>query len=229
MTLLDSPTLAAPIPGPLSAAMRAGSMAEHKAAEGSTFVERLLAGRIDERGYVQFLGRLRIIYSALESVGRALRDDPIAGAVHDPALERLAALDDDIDFWSGGTHPLISSKAADAYADRLEGSAAWGGLYVAHHYTRYLGDLSGGQAFKAVLTREFALGDRGVGFYSFTGVPKPKPYKDAYRARLDTLDLGPDDKARVVSEVKVAFNLNQQLFAELNTGLQNWVRVPRDA
>src|SRR5690349_20175537 len=112
--------------------MRDGSMAEHKAAEGSNFVESLLAGRVDERGYVQFLGRLRIIYAAMESVGRAHADDPVVAAVHDPALERLAAIDDDLDFWSGGTHPVISSKAADAYAARLEESAAWSGLYVAH-------------------------------------------------------------------------------------------------
>lgn len=212
----------------LSAAMREGSMAEHKAAEGSNFVERLLAGRVDERGYVQFLGRLRIIYSALESVGRSLAEDPIAGTVHDAALERLAAIDDDLDFWAAGTHPVISSVAADAYAARLEASAEWGGLYVAHHYTRYLGDLSGGQAFRAVLKREFALKDRGVSFYTFTEVPKPKLYKDAYRARLDALGLDEAGKSRVVDEVKVAFNLNQGLFTELNAGLENWVRVPAE-
>jgi heme oxygenase len=227
MTVLDSPALTGPTPGALSAAMREGSMAEHKAAEGSNFVESLLAGRVDERGYVAFLGRLRTIYAALESVGRSLAGDPVAGAVHDPVLERLEAIDDDLDFWSGGTHPLVSSKAADAYAARIEASAEWGGLYVAHHYTRYLGDLSGGQAFRAVLQREFDLTDRGVGFYTFAEVPKPKRYKDAYRARLDALGLGAADQQRVVDEVKVAFTLNQQLFAELNASLDSWVRVPR--
>ena len=226
MTVLDSPALAEPPPG-LSVAMREGSMAEHKAAEGSNFVESLLAGRVDERGYVAFLGRLHTVYAALESVGRSLADDPVAGAVHDPALERLEALEDDLDFWSGGTHPLVSSKAADEYAARIEASASWGGLYVAHHYTRYLGDLSGGQAFRAVLQREFALTDRGVGFYTFTEIPKAKPYKDAYRSRLDELGLDAADRQRVVDEVKVAFTLNQQLFAELNAGLDRWVRVAR--
>lgn len=225
--MLDSPSLSGTAPEALSAAMRAGSMAEHQAAEGSDFVESLLGGRVDERGYVEFLGRLRTIYAALESVGRSLADDPVAGAVHDPVLERLEAIEDDLDFWSGGTHPLISSRAADTYAARIEASAEWGGLYVAHHYTRYLGDLSGGQAFRAVLQREFELTGRGVGFYTFAGIPKPKPYKDAYRARLDGLGLDAADRQRVVMEVKAAFTLNQQLFAELNAGLGNWVRAPR--
>lgn len=227
MTVLDSPTVTEPISGPLSVAMREGSMAEHKAAEGSSFVESLLAGRVDERGYLAFLGRLRIVYAAMESAGRALQDDPIVAAVHDPVLERLAAIDDDLDHWSAGTQTVVSSAAADAYAHRLEESASWGGLFVAHHYTRYLGDLSGGQAFGAVLKREFGLTDRGVSFYTFTEVPKPKPYKDAYRARLDAIELSPEEKARIVDEVKVAFGLNQQLFAELRTGLDSWKREPR--
>jgi len=223
MTVLDSTAVDAP----LSVAMREGSMAEHKQAEGSSFVERLLAGRVNERGYVQFVGRLRMIYAAMETVGRQLRDDPIVAAVHDPALERLTHLDADLDHWSAGHPPVISSPAADAYVARLEASASWGGLFVAHHYTRYLGDLSGGQAFGAALRREFDLPDRtGTAFYTFTEVPKPKRYKDAYRARLDALGLDAEQIGRVVEEVKVAFTLNQQLFAELGGNLGAWERTP---
>jgi heme oxygenase len=222
MTVLES----APVNAPLSQAMREGSMAEHKHAEGSAFVERLLAGQVNERGYVQFLGRLRMIYAAMESVGRQLAGDPIVAAVHDPLLERLDSIDADMEHWSAGHPPVISSPAADAYVARLEASAEWGGFYLAHHYTRYLGDLSGGQAFGAVLKREFGLSDAGAGFYKFTDVPKPKPYKDAYRARMDGLGLDPEQISRVVGEVKVAFNLNQALFAELGGNLDAWKRVP---
>ncbi|RNL62995.1 biliverdin-producing heme oxygenase [Nocardioides marmoriginsengisoli] len=222
MTLLEST-----VDAPLSAAMREGSMAEHKQAEGSAFVERLLGGEVDERGYVQFLGRLRMIYAAMETAGRELQGDPIVAAVYDPLLERLDHLDADLDHWSAGHPPVISSPAADAYVARLEDSTAWGGLFLAHHYTRYLGDLSGGQAFGAVLRREFGLtGATGTAFYTFTEIPKPKPYKDAYRARLDALGLDSGQVTRVVDEVKVAFNLNQQLFAELSGNLDAWKRTP---
>lgn len=222
MTVLDSTAVNAP----LSVSMREGSMAEHKQAEGSAFIERLLAGQVNERGYLQFAGRLRMIYAAMESVGRKLQSDPIVAAVYDPALDRLARLDADIDHWSAGHPPAISSPAADTYVARLEASASWGGLFVAHHYTRYLGDLSGGQAFGAVLRREFGLTDAGASFYSFTEIPKPKRYKDAYRARLDALGLDAEQIARIVDEVKAAFNLNQQLFAELSSNLDAWKRQP---
>lgn len=225
MTVLESATENAP----LSVAMREGSMAEHKDAEGSPFVEGLLAGRVNEAGYVQFLGRLRMIYAAMESVGAQLAadGDPIASAVYDEKLLRLPSIDADLAFWTGGATYEISSSAAEEYVARLESSAAWGGLYLAHHYTRYLGDLSGGQVFGTVLKREFDLDGEGATFYKFLEIPKPKPYKDAYRARMDGLGLSAAEIDRVVGEVKVAFNLNQGLFSDLGGSLELYKRTPK--
>ena len=132
---------------PLSAAMRDGSKIEHEEAENSAFMSELLGGRVDEAGYAAYLLRLRVVYDALESVGRSHHHDPLVGAVHDQDLERLAALDADLDHWAPGGDRQVDSPAAEAYAARILGTATeWGGLYVAHHFTRYLGDLSGGHA-----------------------------------------------------------------------------------
>ena len=93
---------------------------------------------------------------------------------------------------------------------------------VAHHYTRYLGDLSGGQAVGKVLDRTFGLGGAGLAFYEFP--MRPKPYKDSYRTRLDGLGLDADEIGRAVDEVKVAFGLNQALFDELAENLPAYRR-----
>jgi heme oxygenase len=204
--------------------MREGSQAEHRAAEASPFVSELLEGRVDEQGYAAYLRRLRVVYAALESAVRASHDDPTVAAVHDPALERLAAIDADLDHWAPGGDRTVHSPAADAYRARLRDATSWGGLLVAHHYTRYLGDLSGGQAIGRVLDRTFGLGGRGLAFYDFPGIPRRKPYKDAYRARLDGLRLTTDERHRVVVEVRTAFRLNQALFAELGLDLAAYAR-----
>ncbi len=208
----------------LSALLRSGSQAEHTAAEGSTFMSELLAGRIDAAGYAHFLGLLRRVYEALETTAADLAGDPLASAVIDPAIERLAAIDADLDHWGRVT---VDSPATDAYVARIRASSAWGGLFVAHHYTRYLGDLSGGQAIGRIIGREFGL-DGGVGtaFYSFAEVPKPKLYKDAYRARLDALPLDDVERARVLDEVRTVFALNGGLFAEMTTHLDRYTRHP---
>lgn len=215
---------------PLSRAMREGSQAEHTEAESSSFMAELLAGRVNERGYAAYLRRLREVYAALETTGRRLAGDPHVDAVLDPALDRLAAIDADLAHWSGSAAASrdgdLDSPAAAAYRARIEATATSGhtALYLAHHYTRYLGDLSGGQVIGRTLTREFGLDGAGVDFYEFAAIPKPRPYKDAYRTRLDALGLGTADKQRVVDEVRAAFRLNHAVFTELGERLGDYRR-----
>jgi heme oxygenase (biliverdin-producing, ferredoxin) len=205
----------------LSVAMRDGSAAEHDAAEQSPFLSELLAGRVNRQGYTDYLLRLRLVYAALEDAVRSRQGDPIVAAVFDPDLERLAAIDADLDHWSPGTSREVISPAASAYRDRIDG-ASWSGALVAHHYTRYLGDLSGGQAIGRILDRSFGLDGAGLAFYDFP--MRPKPYKDAYRDRIDGLELAADDVDRAVDEVKVAFSLNQAMFDELAENLPAYRR-----
>ncbi|MFW6774622.1 heme oxygenase (biliverdin-producing) [Nocardioides sp. CPCC 205120] len=221
MTVLTRPDLDAP----LSTVMREGSQAEHAAAEGSSFMAELLAGRVNEAGYAAYLLRLRQVYVAIEETVHAHAHDPAVAAVLDTDLERLAAIDADLEHWAPGGARTVDSAAATAYADRVRAGAAWAPLLVAHHYTRYLGDLSGGQAIGRILSRAFDLeAGAGTAFYAFPAIPKPKPYKDAYRARLDALDLTVEEKQRVVDEVRVAFDLNQALFRELGADLASYRR-----
>lgn len=215
-------TLTTELPTQLSALMREGSRSEHEAAEGSNFMEELLAGRLSPTGYVDYLVRLRSIYATMEAIGHELVDDPVASVVLDPALERLAALEADISYWAaraGVDVPTVESPAVDSYVARLKETANWGGLFIAHHYTRYLGDLSGGQAIAKILSRAYELDGAGVAFYEFPQIEKLKVYKDNYRAALDSLPLPESDRFRVLDEVKIAFNLNQALFEELTEKL----------
>jgi heme oxygenase len=215
----------------LSTAMREGSKTEHEAAEGSSFMAELLEGRLTAVAYTDYLARYRGVYADMEHAVRAHAADPLVAAVADAALERLDAIDADLAHWAPGVDPSapIDSPAATAYRDRLhaaaeQASTGWGGALVAHHYTRYLGDLSGGQAIGRILDRSFDLDGDGISFYDFVEIPKPKPYKDAYRARLDSLGLDTGDIARVVDEVKVVFALNQAVFVELGANLDAYRR-----
>jgi heme oxygenase len=220
MTILDQTTDLA-----LSAAMREGSMAEHQAAEDSSFMSELLGGKVNERGYADYLLRLRVVYATMEEIVAAHRDDAAVAAVADTALERLAAIDADLDHWVADGDRTIDSPAAEAYRQRLlDAAAEWPTLMVAHHYTRYLGDLSGGQAIGRILDRTFELDGAGIAFYAFPEIAKPKVYKDGYRARLDALGLSAEEQERVVTEVKTAFQLNQALFVELGKNLESYAR-----
>ncbi len=213
-----------PQPLPLSGLLRDGSRAEHEDAESSTFMSALLSGKVNAAGYACYLSMLREVYAALESVARDLADDPIASAVIDPDLDRLGAIEADLAFWAPSGVASVHSPAVEAYVARIHASASWGGLYVAHHYTRYLGDLSGGQAIGRILSRTFDLDGQGVAFYDFAAIPKPKPYKDGYRARLDALSVSDVEAERILGEVRDVFGLNGALFAELSGRLDEFRR-----
>lgn len=201
---------------PLSAAMREGSRPEHEEAEGTGFVADLLAGRAHPDRYAAYLLRLRVVYAALERAVREHRHHPAVAAVHDETLCRVDALDADLDHWWPEGDRAVSSPAADRYRERIEEAGTTPPLLVAHHYTRYLGDLSGGRMLAHALRRTWpGLDRRGLAFYEFDAVPKPVAYKRAYRDRLDALDLGEEARAAVVEEVRRAFRLNRDLLDEV--------------
>src|SRR5699024_2319953 len=105
--------------------------------------------------------------------------------------------------------------AARAYAERVAQVGGDLARYAAHAYTRYLGDLSGGQAIKRLVQRHYGLGEEGVAFYTFTGIAKPKLFKDTYRERLDALDLSAPEVETAVAEATLAFELATELFTAL--------------
>ena len=81
---------------------------------------------------------------------------------------------------------------------------------------RYLGDLSGGQIIARRLRDHYGIDGEGAAFYDFSALGKIKPYRDAYRERLDALELHDDVRDRVLAEAVLAFRLNTALFRALD-------------
>ncbi|MEU5997254.1 biliverdin-producing heme oxygenase [Streptomyces sp. NPDC047197] len=208
---------------PFSTVIRTASHEQHTEAETSTFMGDLLGGRLGVDAYARYTEQLWFVYRALEEGAEALKHDPVAGPFIQPELLRVAELERDLTHlrgagWKSAAAPL---PATAAYAARVaECAQEWPGGYVAHHYTRYLGDLSGGQIIrgKAEQTWGFARKGDGVRFYVFEGISNPAAFKRGYRELLDGLgEVVPDEleRQRIVDECKRAFALNTGVFREL--------------
>lgn len=203
---------------PLSVHLRTATRTQHEQAEGTSFIGRLMAGELTVAAYADLAAQHHTIYTALEEAEVFVRADPAGRTVVFDELPRVAALEADLAVlvgprWKDEVRVL---PATLRYAERLRTVAGtWVGGYVAHSYTRYLGDLSGGLAVKAILQRSYGVADDAVNFYTFPAIPKPKLFKDEYRARLDALPFDAAERDRVAEEARVAFDLNTALFAEL--------------
>ncbi|OIK03489.1 heme oxygenase (biliverdin-producing) [Streptomyces monashensis] len=203
-----------------SALIRTASHEQHMAAETSTFMSDLLGGRLGVAAYGRYTEQLWFVYEALESGAGRLAADPVAGPFIRPELLRLPALERDLAHLRGpGWRAALSAlPATRAYADRVRACTEhWPGGYVAHHYTRYLGDLSGGQVIRdrAEKTWGFTKKGDGVRFYVFEGVANPAAFKQGYRRTLDAITVDDLEKQRIVSECNRAFALNTAVFRAL--------------
>jgi heme oxygenase len=91
-------------------------------------------------------------------------------------------------------------------------------LLVAHAYTRYLGDLSGGQLLKKIAQRAMNLPDgKGLAFYEFDQVEDEQEFKQNYKKALDSLPLDSTLAENIVAEANVSFTMNMKMFQELET------------
>ncbi|CAL9288749.1 MULTISPECIES: biliverdin-producing heme oxygenase [unclassified Streptomyces] len=205
---------------PFSTLIRTASHEAHTEAETSTFMSDLLGGRLGVDAFTRYTEQLWFVYRALEDAAGGLADDPVAGPFIRPELYRTAELERDLahlmgDDWPGRVAPL---PATAAYAARVEECArTWPAGYVAHHYTRYLGDLSGGQVIRDRAERQwgFARKGDGVRFYVFDTIGNPAAFKREYRALLDAVNADDLERQRIVDECKRAFAFNTAVFREL--------------
>jgi heme oxygenase len=203
-----------------STLIRTASHEQHVEAETSTFMSDLLGGRLGVDAYARYTEQLWFVYEALEAEAERLASDPVAGPFIRPELLRRTALERDLAHLRGADWRarLTALPATTAYAARVADCARdWPGGYVAHHYTRYLGDLSGGQLIrdKAEKTWGFARKGDGVRFYVFEDITNPAAFKRGYRELLDQIHADDLEKQRIIAECKRAFALNTAVFQAL--------------
>jgi heme oxygenase len=202
---------------PLSALLRQSTRDEHDAANSERFIEELMSGALTRAAHADLSAQLLVVYEALEEASVAVRDDERGAGLVFNELTRVPAIERDLTYLYGPAwrEEIRILPATRLYADRVREIGGSLPHYAAHSYTRYLGDLSGGQIVKRMMKQHYGLDEEGLAFYTFPDIPKVKVFKDAYRNELDQLDLDQDEVAATVAETHHAFHLNRAVFTEL--------------
>ena len=206
----------------LAESLKLGTAISHKEAENVSFVKNFLRGKITVPVYAVLIANLYHVYKTME--GEMDRHGKSAmGALYLPTqLQRTARLLADWRFLAAAgpdTFPPITRCAAE-YCERLLSiSNTNSTLLISHAYTRYLGDLSGGQILQRCAKKAMDLPDSGQGgtFYDFPEIPEgANKFKNTYRDLLDQLELTTAQVDLIVGEANVSFVLNMRIFEELD-------------
>nr|XP_004650315.2 heme oxygenase 1 [Jaculus jaculus] len=214
------------MPQDLSEALKEATKEVHIQAENAEFMKNFQKGQVTREGFKLVMASLYHVYVALEEEIERNKQNPVYAPLYFPEeLHRKAALEQDMAFWYGPRwqETIPYTPATQHYVRRLhEVGQTQPKLLVAHAYTRYLGDLSGGQVLKKIAQKALGLpsSGEGVAFFTFPNIGNAIKFKQLYRARMNTLEMTPEVKQKVIEEAKTAFLLNIQLFEELQ-GLLN--------
>lgn len=208
-------------PTDLSEMLAEGTKESHDRAENCQFVKDFLRGRIKKELFKRGTAALYFVYSAMEEEIEKNREHPHIAPIYFPTeLHRREALARDLEYFYGEDweSQISLSAGTKPYVDRIhEVGEEDPVLLVAHSYTRYMGDLSGGQILKKVAQRALKLPSTGEGlnFYQFEGIHSHKGFKQLYRSRMNELELDAETKDRIVDESNRAFGFNMMVFTEL--------------
>jgi heme oxygenase len=197
--------------------MRQRTLELHREAERSGVVHDILHRRASGYAYALLLRNLLPAYAAMEHCIERRRLDPRLRPLAQRLLYRSEPIRADLRALQGsdwaGKLPLLPTAARYAariaLAARLEPA-----LLVAHAYTRYLGDLSGGRLLRPLLAAAPGIGPGALAFTNFAIPDDGEGFRRRYREGLERAARLAPQPAALVSEAQRAFRLNIALGEE---------------
>lgn len=195
-------------------------MESHVRAENTELMLSFQRGQVTLPQYKLLLCSLHEIYQALEEELDRNCDHPGVAPIYFPAeLGRLMSIEKDLEYFYGPEwrERILVPAATKRYCHRLRQIGKENPeLLVSHAYTRYLGDLSGGQVLGRIAQKSMGLkGSEGLSFFAFPGVSSPNLFKQLYRSRMNSIELTEEEKNSVLDEAVTAFEFNIQVFDDL--------------
>src|SRR5919199_2023681 len=202
--------------------LREATKQSHTAAENPAYMKCFLKGIVEREPFRKLLANLYLVYSALEEELQGHQTHPVVRPIYFAELNRTANLERDLAFYYGDNwrEQIAPLPAGQIYVDRIHEIANTDpARLIAHAYTRYMGDLSGGQALKNIVRSALKLPpDQGTGLHEFEQIPTveaKRAFKEKYRQALNSLPVDEATIQRIVDEANYAFQLNRDVVHEL--------------
>jgi heme oxygenase len=211
----------------LAGKLREGTKRAHTNAENTAFMKCFLKGVVEREPFRKLIADLYFVYSTLEAEMQRHAQHPVVGAMYFPELNRTAKLEEDLAYYysENWRDEIQASPVGETYVARLQEIAnTQPELLIAHAYTRYMGDLSGGQSLRNIARSAMNLPpDKGTGLHEFDSIATPEArrnFKMKYRDALDSLEIDDALADKIVEEANYAFHINRAVVHQLEDALK---------
>ena len=201
--------------GTLTSLVAERTKAAHEQAENKPFITGLLNGSASVRCYVSLITALLPVYEELEAQVRSRNDDASIALFDHRRLDRGSRIREDLRGFGQDPDRLVVNSATRRYVDAIRETAASPQRLLAHHYTRYLGDLAGGQAIARNVMTHYDIAPHLLSFYDFSDLGDVVHYRRRYKSLLDLVPWSLEERQDFIDEAARAFELNAALFDEL--------------
>jgi len=196
-----------------------GTRKSHSMAENTAFVSGFFKGLSTKSAFSDLVTSLYFVYVAMEE-SFDTATDPSVKQLDYPELRRVASLERDMEYFYGTSwrNKVQPSAATQKYVARIRDIASsQPTLLIAHQYTRYLGDLFGGQMMGGMASKSLGLeSGSGTSFYQFDDIEDNTEFITQWYRKLNELDLSDEQKNAIVDEANLVFDLNIGILEELD-------------
>ena len=189
---------------------------EHEASKDSRFAKGIMSNEFGEQGFIEWQRALYPIYVELEDILKKNRKDPVLHVFDHRKLDRAERIYNDLQVL--GEDPLkIPSplKTIPPYIAAIKKASAVPQRLMAYHYTRYMGDMNGGQVISRAMQTVCGIDKLALTCYDFSELGDVYHYRKQYKTLLELSPWTEEEKEMFIDEAKIAYSVNSNMFEEL--------------
>lgn len=189
---------------------------EHEASKDSNFAKGIMSGEFGKRGFIEWQKALYPIYVKLETILKKNRKDPVLHVFDHRKLDRADCIYADLQ--KLGSDPILDPsqlKSIVPYVAAIEKASAVPQRLMAYHYTRYMGDMNGGQVIARAMENVCGIDKEALSCYDFSELGDTYHYRKQYKTLLELSPWTEGEREAFIDEAKIAYARNADLFEEL--------------
>lgn len=196
--------------------MKEETLEAHDESKDSGFAVTIMSGEWSPFAFVEWQRSLYPVYNTLETVLKKNRKDPILSIFDHRKLDRSERILHDLATYN--VDPVLDPSPLPCVQDYVACVADTDGStprVLAYHYTRYMGDMIGGQVIARSMKEKYGMSDDSLTCYDFKELGDLHHYRKNYKILIELLPWSDEEREQFVDEIKTAYKINAVLFEQL--------------